>query len=49
MSTPEEPRPADQDDDAPADDQSVDEFVKEIEEDPASNPPAKELDDLRGG
>jgi len=48
MSTPEDPRPDQQDDQPGGDDQSVEEFVQEVEEDPASNPP-KELDDIRGG
>ena len=48
MSQSEEP-PSPQPDDAGAQqDQSVEEFVKEVEEDPASNPP-EELDDIRGG
>jgi len=48
MSQSEDPRPVTDDDPQDQNDQSVEEFVREVDEDPASNPP-KELDDIRGG
>lgn len=49
MSPNEDPRPDETDGpEVPAGDDDVAEFVREVEEDPASNPP-QELDDIRGG